>query len=205
MTSTARTWWRWTGPAAPVTDMTGSTLAAILIPPAGTIFLVAWLALVFYAGRDHPRGQAAARCPAARAPARPRRPAGARQTPAHRIGGRSSGHEPAGTPDQRHNPVHDPTGKSSETAGGAGWARTGCQLQNVTVDSAACSGNSSDALLRTMVEAVDADEFDVWADSGLAGEAGCKASAAEEQEFRQLIDTATWQQTAQVLKPPELT
>ena len=33
--------------------MTGSTLAAILIPPAGTIFLVAWLALVFYAGRDH--------------------------------------------------------------------------------------------------------------------------------------------------------
>jgi len=36
------------------TDMTGSTLAAILIPPAGTIFLVAWLAVVFYAGRDHP-------------------------------------------------------------------------------------------------------------------------------------------------------
>src|SRR6516164_6840667 len=36
------------------TDMTGSTLAAILIPPAGTIFLVAWLALVFYASRDHP-------------------------------------------------------------------------------------------------------------------------------------------------------
>jgi hypothetical protein len=35
------------------TDMTGSTLAAILIPPAGTIFLLAWLALVFYAGRDH--------------------------------------------------------------------------------------------------------------------------------------------------------
>jgi hypothetical protein len=34
--------------------MTGSTLAAILIPPAGTIFLVTWLALVFYAGRDHP-------------------------------------------------------------------------------------------------------------------------------------------------------
>jgi hypothetical protein len=34
--------------------MTGSTLAAILIPPAGMIFLLAWLALVFYAGRDHP-------------------------------------------------------------------------------------------------------------------------------------------------------
>jgi len=37
-------------------DMTGSTLAAILIPPSGTICLAAWLALVFYAGRDHPHG-----------------------------------------------------------------------------------------------------------------------------------------------------
>ena len=36
------------------TDMTRSTLAAILIPPVGTISLLAWLALVFYAGRDHP-------------------------------------------------------------------------------------------------------------------------------------------------------
>ena len=35
--------------------MAGSTLAAILIPPAGTIFLIAWLAVVFYAGRDPPR------------------------------------------------------------------------------------------------------------------------------------------------------
>ena len=69
------------------TDMTGSTLAAILIPPAGTIFLVAWLALVFYAGRDHPRGPTATRRLAARAPARPRRLAGAGQTLAHRIGG----------------------------------------------------------------------------------------------------------------------
>ena len=34
--------------------MTGSTFAAILIPPAGTICLLAWLTLVFYAGRDHP-------------------------------------------------------------------------------------------------------------------------------------------------------
>ena len=59
------------------TDMTGSTLAAILIPPAGTIFLVAWLAVVFYAGRDQPREPGATRRPAARAPA---------QTPAHRIG-----------------------------------------------------------------------------------------------------------------------
>ena len=30
--------------------MTGSGLAVILIPIAGTIFLAAWLALVFYAG-----------------------------------------------------------------------------------------------------------------------------------------------------------
>jgi hypothetical protein len=34
--------------------MTGSTIAAILILPAGTIFLAAWLAVVFDAGRDHP-------------------------------------------------------------------------------------------------------------------------------------------------------
>jgi hypothetical protein len=40
------------------TDMTGSTIAAILILPAGTIFLAAWLAVVFDAGRDHPRGPA---------------------------------------------------------------------------------------------------------------------------------------------------
>jgi len=37
-----------------VADMTGSTLAVILIPFAGTISLVAWLALVFCVGRDHP-------------------------------------------------------------------------------------------------------------------------------------------------------
>jgi len=36
------------------TDMTGSGLAVILIPIAGTIFLATWLALVFYAG-GHPR------------------------------------------------------------------------------------------------------------------------------------------------------
>jgi len=34
--------------------MTGPSYAPILIPIAGTIFLLAWLALVFYAGRDHP-------------------------------------------------------------------------------------------------------------------------------------------------------
>ena len=67
--------------------MTGSTLAAILIPPAGTIFLLAWLAVVFYAGRDHPREPGATRRLAAKAPARPRGLSGARQTPAHRIGG----------------------------------------------------------------------------------------------------------------------
>lgn len=53
-------------------DMTGSTLAAILIPPAGTICLAAWLALVFYAGRDHPHGPDATLRPAAKALARPR-------------------------------------------------------------------------------------------------------------------------------------
>jgi hypothetical protein len=38
-------------------DMTGSTLAVILIPPAGTICLAAWLALVFYFGRDQTPAQ----------------------------------------------------------------------------------------------------------------------------------------------------
>ena len=66
--------------------MTGSTLAVILIPPAGTIFLAAWLALVFYAGHDHPHRPDATRRPAAKALARPRRLPGARQTPAPRIG-----------------------------------------------------------------------------------------------------------------------
>lgn len=67
--------------------MTGSTLAAILIPPAGTIFLVAWLALVFYAGRDHPPRADRDPAPGRQSPARPRRLAGAGQTLAHRIGG----------------------------------------------------------------------------------------------------------------------
>src|SRR5215468_1303111 len=39
------------------TDMSGSTLAAILIPPAGTICLVVWLAVVFYTGRDPAPGR----------------------------------------------------------------------------------------------------------------------------------------------------
>ena len=68
--------------------MTGSTLAAILIPPSGTICLAAWLALVFYAGRDHPHGPNATRRPGAKALARPRWLPGAGQTPAHRIGAR---------------------------------------------------------------------------------------------------------------------
>ena len=68
--------------------MTGSTLAAILIPPSGTICLAAWLALVFYAGRDHPHGSDATRRPAAKALARPRWLTGARQTPAQPIGAR---------------------------------------------------------------------------------------------------------------------
>lgn len=39
--------------------MTGSSLAPLIIPIAGTLFLTAWLALVFYAGR-RPRGAALA-------------------------------------------------------------------------------------------------------------------------------------------------
>jgi len=68
--------------------MTGSTLAVILIPPAGTICLAAWLALVFCAGRDHPHRPDATRLPAAKALARPRWLPGSRQTPAQRIGAR---------------------------------------------------------------------------------------------------------------------
>jgi hypothetical protein len=52
--------------------MTGSTLAAILIPPTATIFLLAWLALVSTPAAATPAGPAATRRPAARVPARPR-------------------------------------------------------------------------------------------------------------------------------------
>ena len=37
--------------------MTGSSFASLIIPIAGTLFLTAWLTLVFYAGR-RPRGAA---------------------------------------------------------------------------------------------------------------------------------------------------
>ena len=37
--------------------MTGPSLAPLIIPIAGTLFLTAWLSLVFYAGR-RPRGAA---------------------------------------------------------------------------------------------------------------------------------------------------
>ena len=49
-------------------DITGSTLAVILIPLAGSISLVAWLALVFYADRDHLHGPDVTRRPAAKTP-----------------------------------------------------------------------------------------------------------------------------------------
>ena len=64
--------------------MTGSTLAAILIPPVGTISLLAWLALVFYAGRDHP-------------PRAGRNPAPGRQSPgtAALAGRRQAGRPPS--------------------------------------------------------------------------------------------------------------
>ena len=51
--------------------MTGPSLAPLIIPIAGTLFLTAWLALVFYAGRL-PRGPPAIRRPATEVPARPR-------------------------------------------------------------------------------------------------------------------------------------
>ena len=65
--------------------MTGSALAAILIPPAGTTCLAARLALGSYAGRHHPQRAGSTRRPAAKALARPRWLAGARQTPAQPI------------------------------------------------------------------------------------------------------------------------
>ena len=77
-----------------VADMTGSTLAVILIPLTGTISLVAWLALVFYAGRDHPHRPDATRRPAAKTLAWPRWLPGARQTPVQRIGARGGDSSP---------------------------------------------------------------------------------------------------------------
>ena len=79
-------------------DMTGSTVAVILIPPAGTIFLLAWLAVAFYAGRDHPHRPDPTRRPAAQAMARPRRLPGGRQTPAQQIGARGGGRGPVRQP-----------------------------------------------------------------------------------------------------------
>ena len=60
-------------------DMTGPALAAILIPPAGTICLAAWLTLVFYAGRHRPQRAGGNPAPGRQGPARPRWLAGARQ------------------------------------------------------------------------------------------------------------------------------
>jgi hypothetical protein len=78
--------------------MTGSTVAAILIPPAGTICLLAWLAVVFYAGRDHPHRPDPTRRPAAQALARPHRLPGAWQTPAQQIGARGGDSGPVRQP-----------------------------------------------------------------------------------------------------------
>ena len=48
--------------------MTGSILAVILIPPAGTICLAAWLTLVFHAGRHHPQRVGSSRAPGHESP-----------------------------------------------------------------------------------------------------------------------------------------
>jgi hypothetical protein len=47
--------------------MTGPSLAPLIIPIAGTLFLTAWLALVFYAGR-RPQGAAGNPAPAHESP-----------------------------------------------------------------------------------------------------------------------------------------
>jgi hypothetical protein len=59
--------------------MTGPSFAPLIIPIAGTLFLTAWLALVFYAGRC-PRGAAGHPAPGHQSPgpaalAAPRLPA----------------------------------------------------------------------------------------------------------------------------------
>jgi hypothetical protein len=65
--------------------MSGPSYAPILIPIAGTIFLVAWLLLVFHAGRHLDGTSAAARRPVKKIAARPRRLTGAVRAQARRI------------------------------------------------------------------------------------------------------------------------
>ena len=74
--------------------MTGSSLAAILIPLAGTTCLAAWLTLVFYVGGTS-SGPTATRRPAAKALARPRRLTSPSQPPAQPIRARGSDSGPA--------------------------------------------------------------------------------------------------------------
>jgi hypothetical protein len=64
--------------------MSGPGYALILIPIAGTVFLIAWLLLVFHAGR-HLDGTAAARRPVRKKVFRPRRLTGAIRVQARRI------------------------------------------------------------------------------------------------------------------------
>lgn len=70
--------------------MSGPSLAPILIPIVGTLSLVAWLLVVFHAGR-HPSGTAETPRPAAEAVPAPRQPADASlgQRPAVTPGGRA--------------------------------------------------------------------------------------------------------------------
>jgi len=79
-------------------DMTGPALAAILIPPAGTICLAAWLALVFYAGRHHPQRAGGNPAPGRQSPGTAalagRRQADARQPIRARCGDRGVGDAP---------------------------------------------------------------------------------------------------------------
>ena len=66
--------------------MTGPSLAPLIIPIAGTLFLIAWLTLVFYAGRC-PRGAGANPAPGRESP-----------VPAGLAGPRLPGAHPTDTP-----------------------------------------------------------------------------------------------------------
>ncbi len=71
--------------------MSGPSLAPILIPIVGTLSLVAWLLVVFHAGR-RPGGTTAPRRPVAKTAPWPRRLGGASRVPSRRIrptGGRT--------------------------------------------------------------------------------------------------------------------
>ncbi len=78
--------------------MSGPSLAPILIPIVGTLSLIAWLLVVFHAGR-HPSGTAPPRHPSGTAP--PRRPAAGAVPAPRQPADASPGQRPAATPGGR--------------------------------------------------------------------------------------------------------